>query len=108
MRSVANATGYPIVDRDIVNIGIHVIKRCGLYAEEYKSWIAQATATPCIVETLNTFKKFWADKITLVNQTAIPASLHGYGMAMVNDDDTEASYGESIVNFGATCATTKE
>ncbi len=101
MRSEANATGYPIVDCDIVNIGIHVIKRCGLYAEEYKSWIAQATATPCIVETLNTFKKFWADKITLVN-------LHGYGMATVNDDDTEALYGESIVNFGATCATTKE
>jgi hypothetical protein len=32
-----NATGYPIVDHNIVDIGIHVIKRCGLYAEEYKS-----------------------------------------------------------------------
>ena len=41
--------------------------RCGLYAEEYKSWIAQATATPQVVEVLNTFKTFWADKITIVN-----------------------------------------
>ena len=104
----ANATGYPIVDRDIVDIGIRVIKRCGLYAEEYKSWIARATATPRIIETLDTFKTFWADKITLVNQTAIPASSHGYGMATVNDDDTVASYGETIANFGAAYAATQE
>ena len=63
----ANATGYPIVDCNIVDIKIRVIEQCGLYAEEYKSWIARATATPRIVETLNTFKKFWADKIMLVN-----------------------------------------
>ena len=36
----ANATGYPIVDGDIVDIGIWVIKQCGLYPEEYNSWIA--------------------------------------------------------------------
>ncbi len=57
---------------------------------------------------LDTFKKFWADKITLVNQTAIPASSHGYGMAAVNNDDTEALYGKSIANFGATYAATQE
>ena len=65
----ANATGYPIVNRNIVDIVIHVIKQCGLYTEEYKSWIAQATATPRIVKTLNTFKMFWADKIMLVKQS---------------------------------------
>jgi hypothetical protein len=78
----ANTTGYPIVDRSIVDIGICVIKRCGLYAKEYKSWITRATDPPRIIEMLDTFKKFWLDKITLVNQTAIPASLHGYGMAV--------------------------
>jgi hypothetical protein len=30
----ANATGYPIVDCNIIDIGICVIKRCGLYTEE--------------------------------------------------------------------------
>ena len=54
----ANATGYPIVDCDIVDIGIRIIKQCGLYAEEYKSWIARATAIPRIVETLDMFKTF--------------------------------------------------
>ena len=48
------------------------------------------------------------DKITLVNQTAIPASSHGYGMAAVNNDDTVASYGEAITNFGAAYAATQE
>ena len=44
----------------------------------------------------------------LVNQTAVPASLHGYGMAAVNDDNTVALYGESIANFGAAYAATQE
>ena len=104
----SNATGYPIVDRDIVDIGIRVIKRCGLYAEEYKSWIARATATPRVVETLDTFKTFWAGKITLVNQTAIPASSRGYGMATVNNDTTVELFEESIANFGAAYAATQE
>ena len=86
----ANATGYPIVDHDIIDIGICIIKRCGLYAEEYKQWITRVTVTPCIAKMLNTFKMFWADKITLINQTTIPASSHKYGMAAVNDDDTVA------------------
>jgi hypothetical protein len=34
-----NATGYPIVDCNIIDIEICVIKRCGLYIEEYKQWI---------------------------------------------------------------------
>ena len=104
----ANATGYPIVNCDIIDIRIRIIKQCGLYAEEYKSWIARATTTPHIVKMLDTFKKFWADKITLVNQMAIPTSSHSYGMAVVNDDDTLALYSESIANFGAVYAATQE
>jgi hypothetical protein len=36
-----------------------------------------------------------------MNQTAIPASMHGYGMATVNNDDSLVLYGKSIANFGA-------
>jgi hypothetical protein len=43
-----------------------------------------------------------------VNQTAIPASMHGYGIVAVSDDDSVALYGESIVNFGAAYASTQE
>ena len=103
-----NATGYPIVNHGIIDIGIRVIKQCNLYVEEYMQWIARAIATPRIAETLDTFKTFWADKIMLVNQTAIPASLHGYGMAAVNNDDTVALYGKSIANFGVAYAATQE
>jgi hypothetical protein len=54
------------------------------------------------------FKTFWAAKITLVNQTAIPASQYGYRMAATNNDDFVVSYGKSIANFGAAYATTQE
>ncbi len=93
---------------DIVDIGLCIIKRCGMYGKEYKAWIACEAIRPRIIETVDTFKTFWAAKITLVNQTAIPASMHGYGMAAVNDDNSVTSYGESITNFGAAYATTQE
>jgi hypothetical protein len=79
-----------------------------MYSEEYKAWIAHEAISPRIIKTVNTFKTFWAAKITLVNQTAIPASMHGYEMAAVNNKDSVTSYGESIANFGAVYATTQE
>jgi uncharacterized membrane protein YgcG len=104
-----SSAGYPMHDADIIDIGLRVIKRCGMYSEEYKQWIAREAIRPKIVESFASFKKFWADKIALVNQTAIPASLHGYGMAAVNNDDASInSYSESIANFGAAYAATQE
>jgi cysteine synthase len=47
-------------------------------------------------------------KITLVNQTSIPASQYGYRMAATNDNNFYISYGESIANFGAAYAITQE
>ena len=61
-----------------------------------------------MVNTFNSFKTFWAAKITLVNQTAAPASQYGYGMAATNNNDSVVSYGDSIGNFSATYAVTKE
>jgi hypothetical protein len=79
-----------------------------MYGKEYKAWIARKAIRPHIVETFDTFKTFWAVKITLVNQTAIPASLHRYRMATVNNDDSVVSYGKSIANFRAAYTTTQE
>jgi hypothetical protein len=105
----AGCTGFLMNDCDIVDTGLHVIKRCGMYGKDYKAWIARKAIRPKIVETLDTFKMFWAATITLVNQTAIPASLHGNRMAAINDKDASvALYGESITNFGATYAATQE
>jgi hypothetical protein len=90
----AGCTGYTMADRDIANIGLRVIKWCGMYAKEYKAWIASKAKCPRIVETFDTFKMFWAAKIKLVNQTAVPASMHGYGMAAVNNDNSFVLYGK--------------
>jgi hypothetical protein len=93
---------------NIVDIGCCIIKRCRMYSKEYKAWIACEAIRPRIVKTVNTFKTFWAAKITLVNQTAFPASMHGYGMAAVNADNSVALYGETIWNVGAAYTATQE
>jgi hypothetical protein len=58
---------------------------------------------PPIVDTIDSFKEYWAAAISLVNQTSIPAANHGYGMAAMDEDTSIASYGESLANFGAAC-----
>jgi hypothetical protein len=104
----ARSAGFRMNNIDIVNIGLRIIKQCGMYGKEYKAWIAHEAVRPSIIEMVDTFKTFWATKITLINQTAIPANMHGYGMAAVNDDDFVVSYGEWITHFGAAYAATQE
>jgi hypothetical protein len=79
-----------------------------MYAKEYKASIACKAIHPKITITFDFFKTFWAAKITLVNQTAVPTSQYGYGMAATNNDDSVVSYGETISNFGAAYVATQE
>ncbi len=61
-----------------------------------------------IIETIDSFKEYWARAITLVNQTSIPAVQHGYGMAARDDDALHVSYSKLLANFGAAYAATQE
>jgi hypothetical protein len=61
--SYVSAACYPMDDRDVIDIGLRVIKRCGMYAKEYKNWIARENETPPIVETIDSFKEYWAAAI---------------------------------------------
>ncbi len=38
--SYASAARYPMDDRDVINISLRVIKRCGMHTKEYKNWIS--------------------------------------------------------------------
>jgi hypothetical protein len=62
----ASSVGFKMNNINIIDIGLRIIKRCGMYGEEYTLWIAQESIRPAIVETFDTFKMFWAAKITLV------------------------------------------
>jgi hypothetical protein len=33
----ASAARYPMEERDIIDIGLRIIKRCGMYTEKYKT-----------------------------------------------------------------------
>ena len=84
--SYASAACYPMENRNVIDIFLRVIKRCGMYSEDFKNWIARENKIPPIVEMIDSFKEYWANAITLVNQTAAPASQHGYSMAAMDDD----------------------
>jgi hypothetical protein len=106
--SYASVARYPMDDRDVINIGLQVIKCCGMYSKEYKNWIARENKTPAIIKMINSFKEYWANAITLVNQMAVPASQHGYSMAAMDNNASLALYSESLANFSAAYATTQE
>ena len=106
--SYASAVRYPMDDRDVINIGLRVIKHCGMHSKEYKNWIARKNESLPIREMIDSFKEYWANMIVLVNQTAAPALQHGYNMAAMEDDTLIASHSESLANFGAAYAATQE
>jgi hypothetical protein len=98
----------PNDNRDFIDIGLRIIKHCGIYAKEYKNWISCKNATPQIVETINSFKEYWGDAIALVNQTAVLALQHGYGMTATDNDALVALYGHLLMNFGTLFTATQE
>jgi hypothetical protein len=59
--SYPSAARYPMDDHDVIDISMHVIKLCGMYAKEYKHWSSCKNAVPPIVETIDSFKEYWAD-----------------------------------------------
>ncbi len=65
--SYARAARYPVNGCNVIDIGLRVIKWCRMYSKEYKNWIARECETPAIVETIDSFKEYWAHAITLVN-----------------------------------------
>jgi hypothetical protein len=105
--SYASAARYPMDDRDVIDIGLRIIKRCGMYAE-YENWILRKNAIQLIIKTINSFKQYWTNTIALVNQTAFPALQHGYGMTAMVDEASVTVYDDSLTNFGTAFAATQE
>jgi hypothetical protein len=95
----SNIAKHPIPNDDNVNIGICVIHRTGLFAEEYKTWITcgnNSTNTKDFVA----FCTSWKTAINIACFTAIPASQHGFGMNAVEVDAFATS--EPNAKFGST------
>jgi hypothetical protein len=106
--SCASAACYLMDNHDVTDIGLRVIKHCGMYTKEYKNWISRKNTVPQIIKTIVSFKKCWANVIALVNQTAVLALQHGYGMTAMVDDTLVALYSDLLANFGAVFAAIHE
>ncbi len=106
--SYASAACYLMDDCDVIDIGLRIIKHCGMYAKEYKNCFLCKNAVPPIVKIIQSFKEYRANVIALVNQTAVPALQHGYGMTAMDNDALVAAYNDSHANFGAPFTATQE
>jgi hypothetical protein len=73
-----------------------------------KNWTSRENAVLPIIETINFFKEYWANAIALVNQTAVLASQHGYGMTTMDNDALVAAYYDSLASFEAAFAAMQE
>jgi hypothetical protein len=102
-----NLAKHPIPDDDIVNIGIPIIHRTGLFVEEYKAWITRGY-NPTNNMDFSAFHTFWETAVNIVSFTATLALQHGYGMNAVEDNPSAASLTDAISNFGMAYATTQE
>ncbi len=104
----ANLAKYPIPDDNIVDIGIRVLHRTGLFAEEYKAWITRGDNVNNLM-SFATFGTFWETAVNIAAFTAsTPASQHGYGMAAAKDDASTTSLTDAVNNFGVAYAATQE
>ncbi len=56
--SYVSAARCPVDNCNVIDIGLRVIKRCGMYAKEYKNWILHKNAVPPIVEMIDFFKEY--------------------------------------------------
>jgi hypothetical protein len=104
----ASAAHYPMEGRDIINIGLRISKRCGMYSKEYKGWIVRENELPPVTKMVEMFKNYWSKAITLVNQMASPAVQNNYDMTAMDKDAIVASNGKANANFGAAYAATQE
>jgi len=102
----ASLSGHPITDKDTVDIGVSVLNCTGLFGEEYKAWILRGDDSNNAID-FTAFKSFWENAVQIAAFTAVQASTHGYGMGLVNDDDT-ASLPDAVSNFGTAYAASQE
>jgi hypothetical protein len=60
----ASLSGHPITDNDMVNIGVRVLNRMGLFSKEYKTWILHGNNTSK-TNDFALFKSFWENAIAV-------------------------------------------
>jgi hypothetical protein len=61
----ASSAGFKMNEVNIVDIGLCIIKQCGMYIKEYKAWIACEAIRPRIIKWLTCSKRFGAPRSPL-------------------------------------------
>ena len=83
-------------DRDIVDIAIQVIMRCGLLAEPYIRW-HERTETE---RTWITFQPFWRERLKLCKSMMVTAGQMGCGMNAPETGQVDEEFDIQMDQFG--------
>jgi rSAM-associated Gly-rich repeat protein len=100
-------SGHPITDKDMVKVGVRVLNCTGLVPKEYKTWILHGNNASKTNDFVF-FKTFWENAVQIAAFTAIPASQHGHGMAVTNDNTLAHLLMDALSNFGTASAATQK
>jgi hypothetical protein len=103
----ASLSGHPIMDKDTIDIGMHVLNRTGLFPKEFKTWILHGDNAKKMNNFVS-FKTFWENTVQIAAFTAAPVSQNGYGMAATNVDVSAQSLTDAVSSFGTAYAITQE
>ena len=111
-QAYSHVADHPIEEKDMVDIGLRVLRKCGLYPEEYKAWISR----PDNEQTYSHFKKYWALAIERATATTTTtAGMYNYGMAATNpntttvdDEITVSTLEQTVNNVGTAYAATQD
>jgi hypothetical protein len=99
----ANLAKHPIPNDDIVDIGIHIIHKRGLFVEEYKTWIMRGN-NPTNDMDFAAFHSFWENPINIATFTATPDLQHNYGINSAEDDPSANNLTDAVSNFSSAYA----
>ncbi len=61
----ASTAHYPMKNHNVIDIGLCIIKCCGMYYKEYKKWIACENKSLPIVESIESLKEYWVTRLHL-------------------------------------------
>jgi hypothetical protein len=103
----ASLSGHPIMDKDTIDIGMHILNRMGLFLKEYKMWILCGNDASKTNEFVS-FKTFWENAVKIAAFTTVSESQHRYGMAPTNNDASAQSLMDAALNINTAFTATQE
>ena len=89
-------TRHPVADNDKVQAGEILILKTGVFGTEYKDWRSHLE----VDRTWTFFQDFWQQQYDLRQETETTAGQMGYGNSLLEKEDDDTTFNDTVSNFG--------